>query len=299
MARAKNALAEMPIIVPDLVVRKKRRAPLAEGEERGVKRVREEVVVEEKEVEVEEEEVVVKKKKGRKERKAEEEAAAQALAEEKAARKERRAKRKAVEEEEADPSALRAAPVEKFDDGEKATKKRKKNRHGARVPDVVEPPPLPPPPPTTPSDPTFTTPDHSATISDPTAAPPATHIDLPLRKRGRKSKFLGDAPRAPKPPPVVAPSVPKKKKDPRGTLSALLGTLEEQAAARAPKTGANAVVEQPRAPVVEEGKKTSVLKVVEVQRKREKGEKVDVGSLFGLGGVAGGEGTAVGLGGWD
>lgn len=297
MARAKNALAETPVVVPELVVRKKRRAPVAEGEERGVKRVKEEKeVMVEKEVVAEEEELA-EKKKGKKERKADEEAAALLLAEEKRARKERRAKRKAEEEEEADPSALRAAPIEVPDDGEKATKKRKKNRHGARVvPDVVVPPVEPPPLPT-PSDSTAT-PSDGITPSDAT-----TPVDLPPRKRGRKSKFLGDAPRPPKPAPapIALPPAPKKKKDPRGALSALLGTAEEQAAAKAPpKTGANAVVEQPKAPVVDEGRKTSVLKVVEVQRKKERGEKRDVGSLLGLGvGGATEEGNGVGLGGWD
>lgn len=108
----------------------------------------------------------------------------------------------------------------------------------------------------------------------------------PRKKRGRISKDPARAALAPREPKPTQAQKPKKERRSKGSLLAeLQGDGSESAAA------VTAPIDSP-VPVAEEAppaskQKTSVLKVVEVQKKKDKRgkseEKADVGSLLGLG----------------
>ncbi|KAL8281127.1 hypothetical protein RQP46_006485 [Phenoliferia psychrophenolica] len=204
---------------------------------------------------------------------------------------------------EVDVDATEAAAAAATDDAsvDPAKKaKRKKNRHAPRAPLDAD---------TDAS--TFT--EDPASLSTPpipstsTAEPPAAPSEpvvKPPKKRGRESKYLGTV-RTPeeRPPPrpstkAVSPPLKRMKRTPGGVLAALRGDGTEKEEERTPKA---VVVEKEEEKAKEEEKvvKTSVLKVVEVAKRKggnPDAAKVDVSSLLGF--PAAGDTLGLG-GGWN
>lgn len=191
-----------------------------------------------------------------------------------------------------------AAPAADADDAstDAAAKKakRKKNRHTPRTPleveveadGVAE---------STPSAPVASTSATPAEADAAESAPPAPVVKPP-KKRGRESKYLGTVrtPEERPPPRLKAASLPMKrmKRTPGGVLAALRGDGTEVE----PKPVEKAVGEKPEEKAEEKAVKTSVLKVIEVAKKKSGGDaKVDVASLLGFPAA----GDSLGLGGWN
>lgn len=136
-----------------------------------------------------------------------------------------------------------------------------------------------------------------------TSAPTVPSEPL-IRKRGRKSAHIQTLTtplltKTPRTPSDDLNPLKRKKKSAGGVLSALKGTEEEQVAEEKVRkeyvpTGANVVEKIDREGELKE--KTSVLKVVEVKKKRS-GEKEESG--VGLEGLMSKKVESVGLGGWD
>lgn len=187
---------------------------------------------------------------------------------------------------EAKSGKRKAVEVDQVDDVEEGKKeKRKKKKSEAPSKDEVE--------------------SHEVAPTETTEPPAPTVPAEPLvRKRGRKSAHIQTLTtplltKTPRTPSDDLNPLKRKKKAAGGVLSALKGTEAEQVAEEKVRkeyvpTGANVVEKIDKEGELKE--KTSVLKVVEVKKKRSS-EQAESG--VGLEGLMSKKVESVGLGGWD